>query len=189
MNSDRSSTRLPSDRSSTRLPRVLCLQDELVELDPRDRSWENQLLILLCALETLRSRLHERCEAGLAVAALDTMLAMMDRLSLFIEHPDLEEEREALAGGIEWVRGEAGQLRNRLCRSPLQMLMRLFRSPSRDDPRVQFVESAQGLYDVLTRAFEFFLERFQSPHSAQDWNEAHRSFLADLGELIELLQP
>lgn len=196
MSVDHNSERTPA--AGGRLKRQSSVRPVVVAADPQDQIWESELLSLLCSLETLRTRLQEHCEAAQAVAALDTMIAMVKTLSDFVAgrlprqseetSSELGEATRELEDRIAAFHGLSGRLRNRLCRSPWQQFLRLFGSaPEEGDPRVQFAAVTRSLYEVLASAFDLLMGLFRSLAAARDWNEARQAFLADLQGLVELL--
>jgi hypothetical protein len=159
----------------------------------QDQAWEGDLLSLLCALETWRTRLSEFCQANQPVPALETILVIVGRLTSFLDQhwPDQGDESQAvLRSQIDELVDRAGRLRGRLQKTPVQRLLRLLGySNDEGDPRQLFVASAQGMYEVLVSAFELFTQQFRSPAAAHGWLDAHPVFLADLLGLVEQLRP
>jgi len=178
-------------RPSRRLPVVK--ETALLEASAQDQTWEGELVVLLCSLETWRNRLSDLCRRNQAVPALDAMLAMVRELVAFagVHLTASGSERMAgLRGRVEAFTALALGLRQRLHKTTLQKLLFLLGQTSEEgDPRLQFVAAARGLLEVLAGYFVLFTELFRTPGGARGWHDAQQVFLTDLCGLVEQLEP
>jgi hypothetical protein len=163
----------------------------LPNLSPGDLAWESDLLLLLSNLESLRVRYTDYCRRGRAVAALESMLSLMQQVVDFsAQHFDPAHEMLVeLQARADAFRTAVTILLERLNRSTLQTLLRMFRrTPSAGDPHAQFVGCAQALVEVLAAYFGFFRSCFRLPAAAAAWEETSGVFLDELRALVALLE-
>ena len=164
------------------------------ELPPRDLAWENELCLLLSALDPFRDRLAHSLTINRSAAALEAMLAIGEHLVAFAEaRLDADAWGETLTSHqvrAKEVLASAHRLHARLNKTPWERLLRMLGKPSQGgNPHAQFLSCAGGLFEMLTAYFGLFAHCFESVEGTRRWEDAYAVFLADLRGLLDQIAP
>jgi hypothetical protein len=157
----------------------------------QDVAWEVGLVQLLSGLEAQRALLAEQCAQGRSAAAVEAMIAAVEKTVAFAGRLDGSSPGLAdLRAVADAFLAEARRLLARLRRSALGSLVRFLRGAAPEgDVHAQFVAVADRTVAVLTGFCRFFRDGFRSPDAARSWDETAGVFLADLGGLVQELRP
>jgi hypothetical protein len=178
-------TKPPNVRKSRPVPTVRVRP----ELCPEDLAWEQDLVLMLSRLDSLRARLAaELAREDLAQAVAHMGELLVPPCDLDASHPVPQSHPETVAALQQQARQvqEAGEeLQAHLRPSALGMLKRLFSRPASPvDLSRLFERFFQEVVAALEAHFTFFTACFHAPSGAHGWIETSDVFLKELKSLI-----
>ncbi len=155
-----------------------------------DLAWESKLVQMLSALECFRVGLHDDCQAGRALPALETMLTVAKGVAAFLRPRFANGAAlKATQAYYEVFLAAAHPLHKRLDNTVQAAFLRLLRF-RRDtgDPNDQFLAVGRRLENYLRAAFCMCARRFTSPAAAKSWTETYTVFLDQLDSLFQVTE-
>jgi hypothetical protein len=181
----------PFTPPSSRKPRRPSSNPDLppVGESAQDLTWENDLVLMLSGLETLRARMADAYAANDSARAVEAMVDMVSQVADFAgrrldtrTHGETLARLRALADGfLTRAREVAGR-----CDLSLLNSLRRFLAGRKAKPglRESFRLVRRDLVDLLEQYFAFFTACFHSPTGAHNWAETHEVFLAEVKALV-----
>lgn len=157
---------------------------------PSDLAWENELVQMLSALESFRVALDDDCQAGRALPALETMLAVAKGVAAFLRPRFADGTAlKAVQAYYDVFLTAARPLHKRLDNTVQRVILRLlsFRRET-GDPNDQLLATGRRLESYLRAAFCLCARRFTSPVAARSWTETYTVFLDELDSLFRLTE-